>query len=47
VLICYFITDITKIQGKGKAILAEVWTGPEDSRKLRVPDFETIGTGVW
>jgi len=30
--------------GKGKAIPLQSWTGPEDSRKLRLPDFKTIGT---
>jgi len=29
---------------KGKAIPLLVWTGPQDSRKLRLPDFKTIGT---
>jgi len=30
--------------GKGKAIPLQTWTGPEGSRKLRLPDFKTIGT---
>jgi hypothetical protein len=29
---------------KGKAILLEALTGPEGSRRLRLPDFKTIGT---
>ena len=29
---------------KGKAIPLQVWTGPEGSRTLRLPDFETIDT---
>jgi hypothetical protein len=29
---------------KGKAIPLEAWTGPEGSRRLRLPDFKTIGT---
>jgi len=29
---------------KGKAIPLQVWTGPEDSRRLRLPDFKTIST---
>jgi hypothetical protein len=29
---------------KGKAIPLPAWTGPEVSRKLRLPDFKTIGT---
>jgi hypothetical protein len=28
---------------KGKAIPLQAWTGPEGSRKLRLPDFMTIG----
>jgi len=36
-----------KIQGKGKAIRLQAWTGPEGSRKVRLPDFKTIGTGRW
>jgi hypothetical protein len=31
-------------KGKGKAIPLQVLTGPEGSRKLRLPDFKTIGT---
>jgi len=30
---------------KGKAIQLQAWTGPEGSRRLRLPDFKTIGTG--
>jgi hypothetical protein len=29
---------------KCKAIPLEVWTGPECSRRLRLPDFKTIST---
>ena len=29
---------------KGKAIPLKAWTGPEVSRRLRLPDFKTIGT---
>jgi hypothetical protein len=32
------------LKGKGKAIPFQAWTGPEGSRKLRLPDFKTIGT---
>jgi hypothetical protein len=28
----------------GKAISFEAWTSPEVSRRLRIPDFKTIGT---
>jgi hypothetical protein len=30
-------------KGKGKAIPLQALTGPEGSRKLRLPDFKTIG----
>ena len=33
-----------KDKGKGKAIPLQSWTGPEGSRRLRLPDFKTIGT---
>jgi len=36
-----------KGKGKGKAIPLQVWTGPEGSRRLRHPDFKTIGTLRW
>jgi hypothetical protein len=29
---------------KAKAIPLKVWTGPEGSRTLRLPDFKPIGT---
>jgi hypothetical protein len=32
---------------KGKAIPLQAWTGPEDSRRLRLPDFKTIGAWRW
>jgi len=28
---------------KGKAIPLKAWTGPEGPRRLRLPDFKTIG----
>jgi len=36
------IKDFSK--GKGKAILLPAWTGPESSRRLRLPGFKTFGT---
>jgi len=33
-----------KKYGKGKVIPLQAWTGPEGSRRLRLPDFKTIGT---
>jgi hypothetical protein len=32
---------------KGKAIPLQAWTGHEGSRRLRLPDFKTIGTWRW
>jgi hypothetical protein len=29
---------------KSKAIPVQVWRGPEDSRRLRLTDFKTLGT---
>jgi hypothetical protein len=29
---------------KVKAIPLQAWTGPEGSRRLKLPDFKTIGT---
>jgi len=29
---------------KCKAIPLQAWTGPEGSRRFRLPDFKTIGT---
>ena len=31
-------------KGKGRALPLQAWTGPEGSRRLRLPDFKTIGT---
>jgi hypothetical protein len=32
---------------KYQAILVQPWTGPKGSRRLRLPDFKTIGTWRW
>jgi len=39
-VISHLFSSITK--GKAKALQA--WTGPEGSRRMRLPDFKTIGT---
>ena len=31
-------------RGKRKAIPLQAWTGLEGSRRLRLPDFKTVGT---
>jgi len=35
------------VKGKGKAVLLQAWSGPEGSRKLKVPRFHDNGTGWW
>jgi len=37
-------TDLNEGCLKGKAIPLQAWTGPEGSRRLRLPDFKTVGT---
>ena len=32
---------------KGKAIPLQAWTGPEGSKRLRIPDFKIIGIRRW
>jgi len=32
------------IKVKGRATPLQAWTGPEGSKRLRLPDFMTIGT---
>ena len=29
---------------KGKAVPLQTWTGPKVSRRLRLPDYKTVGT---
>ena len=33
-----------RIEGKGKSVPLQAWTGRDVSRKLRLQDFKTIGT---
>ena len=35
------VVSLTTYQLKGKAVPLQAWSGPEDSRKLRFPDFMT------
>ena len=39
-----FIKNLGNGKDKGKTIPLHAWTGPEGSRRLRLPDFKTIGT---
>ena len=36
--------QINEVKVKGNAIPLQAWTGPEGSRRLRLPDFKTIST---
>jgi len=44
----WFVISITSLSrqniGQHKAIPFQPWIGPEGSRRLRLPDFKTIGT---
>jgi hypothetical protein len=40
-------TDVIIFKVKGKAIPLQAWTGPEGSRRLRLPDFKAIGIQRW
>jgi hypothetical protein len=40
----FLIANIRDVNLKGKAIPLQAWTGPEGSRRLRLPDFKPIGT---
>ena len=44
---CINDTNCLIVQLKGKAIPLQAWRGPEVSRRLRLPDFKTIGTWRW
>jgi hypothetical protein len=33
-----------KVKAKGIANSLKIWTGPEGSRRMRLPDFKKIGT---
>ena len=37
-------THVADTSLKDKALPLQAWTGPEDSRRLRIPDFKTIST---
>jgi len=46
--ICHYVSSKRQKsiygKGKGKAIPLQAWTGPEGSRRVRLPDFKTVGT---
>ena len=37
----YTKNKYTGMDGKSKAIPLQAWTGPEGSRRVRLPDFKT------
>jgi hypothetical protein len=39
-----FLTLMDSSHDSKKAIPLQIWTGPEGSRRLRLPDFKTVGT---
>jgi len=43
----FVFLDNSKNKCKSKAISLQAWTGPESTRRLRVPDFQKIGTWTW
>jgi len=43
---CSAVPQPTQIN-EGKAIPLQAWTGHEGSRRLRLPDFKTVGTSRW
>ena len=38
------ICEFYKVVKEGKAVPLQAWIGPECSRRLRLPDCETVGT---
>jgi hypothetical protein len=40
----YLVICATQQNIKGKEIPLQAWTGPDGSRRLRLPDFKTTGT---
>jgi len=40
----FMILHNTLSKDKGKAIPLQAWTGPEDSRRLRLPNVKAIDT---
>jgi len=39
-----FKQNFLVLKVKCKATPLQAWTGPEDSRRLRLPDIKTVGT---
>jgi hypothetical protein len=46
-VLCAMNTVFIYLRTSGKAIPLQALTGPEGSRRLRLPDFKTVGTWTW
>jgi len=44
---CSWPQKLNNVSSKKKAIPLQAWTGPEGSRRMRLPDLKTIGTWRW
>jgi len=44
VVVVVVVEVVVQLVIKDKALPVKAWTGPEGSRKLRLPHFMTIGT---
>jgi len=42
-----FIINEIRASSKGKTIPVQAWTDRESYRRMRLPDFKTIDTGMW
>ena len=40
-------SELNIVEGKGKAVLLQAWSGPESSMEVKVPRFHDNGTGWW
>jgi len=47
VIMSIIVEALHELDNKGKAIPLQAWTGPENSRRLRLPDTKTVGTRRW
>jgi len=43
----YLVKIILTAVSKSTSITFQTWTRPEGSRRLRLPDFKTVGTWRW
>jgi hypothetical protein len=41
------VPHVTTVDYKGKTIVLQAWTGSEGPRRLRLPDFKTVGKCRW